>query len=417
MCQLTKNKLILACPVEDNASNYEVWLASWFKNNFGSVPQWLSDHVGNGLPSLNEVISLIDETNYHYSFIPNEGIYEHYAAVVLDHMFPFLQNDLKHHLVRSPQTSLISGSDWDKAYSYIFCVNINHTRQTVTKSLYPVKDMGPSSMPFGLYSFYHSGVKPIEQNNYINILCGSDGELDQPSGIIKDIPKNTPRLCNKRWSELSGIYKIWVDQDLPPVIGLSHYRRILLPSQVNEHNLITNSRTKFLENASQLDTSIIRNKCLTESIIYAPIPVNLGCSIYKQYCMAHNENDFATMIDILTKRRPEFLGYIPSLFHDSEMHCWNIVTLKLEWFNDLCELWFSILIEFESLSPMQHRGAYQARDISFLAERLCHLWLVSSTDRLGANIVQAPVLFHGNIGSSGFCNSKYEDIDLNADSE
>jgi len=417
MLHLAKRALILACPIADNASTYEDWLASWFLFNTGFVPNWLLEHVENGLPSLNDVISMIHETELAYSFFPNEGIYQHYAAVLLDHSsFPFISSDLRHHLSRSPHTSLISGSDWDKAYSYIFSIEKGQVRKPIIRMDFPGKASDQSARSVGLYSFHHPGVKPIQHAHFINILCGSDEVSRESSGMSDDVPKVVNRLFNKRWSELSGIYKLWVDQaqdqDLPQVVCLSHYRRILLPSTQSDHHLLTNSHAMFYQYASLLDVAELTRRCLDEAVVFAPIPVELGCPIYNHYALCHNERDLSTMIDILVEKRPEFLEYIPSLTSDTRMYAWNMIALRLEWFNDLCDLWFSVLLEFESRMPKLHYCSYQVRDISFLAERICHLWLVSSRDRLAANVVETPIIFHGSLGSSGFGGSRYVDVDL-----
>jgi len=406
MCAITKKKVIIACPIKNNAERCEAWLAEWYIRSYGRIPSWLNEHLENGLPSLEEIIDILDKNQLHYCLSPNEGLEQHYAAILLDQIFPFNQQLLEHSRKRAPYESPVRGSEWDLNYSYIFEIHKDPrqeriaTPKRVHRASTATRSESRPAREFHTYSFFHNKPAPVT-NNITHVQCGrGNNALGQVEiSTLCDIPLNAERLDNRRWSELSGIYKIWLDESLPQVIGLSHYRRFLLPHLAGRDHITTGDPQELSNLLSSSEYNLAIRECATQNVIYIPKPLELGKSIYWQYSHLCNEDDLCIMLQIASEMHPECRKAIPNIFATSKLHAWNISIMPRETFTALHEFIFGILLRFEKIRPKIHANHYQARDISFLAERLSHLWYLSVAPTHAEAIVECPIVFYsGDLG-------------------
>src|SRR5262249_31681485 len=129
-----------------------------------------------------------------------------------------------------------------------------------------------------------------------------------------------------------------------------------------------------------------------ENVVICPRRVNLGMTVWDQYCESHNTEDFCWIISIISSKYPFLRPYISEQLNSVSMYSYNMFITNWELFDQICSLWFDILQEFELHKPRVSISSYQARDISFLAERIFDIWLryrVAS----GTRVIEVPIFF------------------------
>ena len=409
ICRIARKRVIISCPIKDFAAPLEKWLASWYSEKSRNIPWWLREHLSNGLPSLQETIAAISETGHQFNITPNEGALQHYASIFLDELFPFTSSLTQHTMHRAPSDSAIKGSEWDIHYSYIFEINtkkellvIPLTIKTLVNNKTKEVEDGEPAKDLHLYSFFHNEYYTGSNPRITNIKCGANNTKESLRHK-DDKPTNTPRLDNSRWSELSGIYKIWADTSASDIIGLAHYRRFLLPQLAGTHHIRTGSIKEFNKLIDSININEVIENCQSKGYIYIPKALDLRETIHKQYARLCNEYDLLLALEITTKMHPDYQDEVAGIFKETSLHPWNILIATKEDFRELFTFVFSILKEFEKRRPCKHENNYQARDISFLAERLCHIWFQHTKRFEGKRLIECPIIFFDN-------NKQVEDI-------
>ena len=396
MLAIARKKLIISCPIRDDAERCEVWLADWYVRSGGRVPWWLKEHLVNGLPCLSDMIETISRFGCQFSFFPNEGLLQHYGSILLDSLFPFTGELVEYSRTRNPVGSPLVRSEWDLSYSYIFGISKKDHKSSFLVSPASPPCVAKKEASVRIYSFFHRKPAPLCFPGLTQVACGLRAEFSPDSGedFMDDLPASSPRLDNRRWSELSGIYRLWKEQELPSVVGLSHYRRFLLPHLAGGEHVSTKDLNAFKRYIDQIDLSFVFRRCNIDRVIYVPKPLSFDVSIYKQYVNCCNEVDLATALEITIELYPEVLPFVPCFLRSKNLYAWNICILRKEYFNELYGFVFNILLAFEKARPGLHYLPYQARDISFLAERLCHLWFEFARATKPVQLVECPIVFY-----------------------
>jgi hypothetical protein len=123
-----------------------------------------------------------------------------------------------------------------------------------------------------------------------------------------------------------------------------------------------------------------------------PKPEILDRTIFDHYHASHKINDLCLVHKILQEHFPELSDSIPIIFNSSELYANNMFITSCENFNEICQIWFKVLTIFESLVLNEIQNRYQARDISFLAERIFTIWIHYKKNQ-GKSLVHIP-FFH-----------------------
>ena len=201
-------------------------------------------------------------------------------------------------------------------------------------------------------------------------------------------------MQNRRWSELSAIYKIWQEGPKSDVVGFCHYRRYFNfsnPSYSNPTNGI--DRATLIE----LGRDLIDNQqldCINDSSCITTKEIEVGNNVFEQYAECHNVSDYLDMFKIVAINNPYLTKYMAQHFSRSTMYAWNMFILSWNNFDELCRLWFGVLGTFATLVDWPRRDHYQDRDVSFLAERLFDAWIRSKQDE-NITVNEIPVFFVG----------------------
>ena len=382
LIRTARSKVIISCACGSTAEEGERQLADLFRRTDVPVWPWLAEHLQNGLPSVASIFSELAKTGLAFEITGNESMNQHYGGILLDHYFPFSHGLNGKQESKTPFVPPMGDVEWDSYYSFLFTIHIG------TKERPRIRLDGTDN-DARIYAVYHEAW-PTEHLGRVTPLYAGGAANSAPPGALTDILHNEPRLPNGRWSELSAVYKIWKEGPYSDIVGFCHYRRLF-----NFSACRSTARETFLS-ANELDTykcayfdKHIVEQVRENTIICAP-PMRLSETIWEQYDLVHNIQDYCRILSSISWRYPDLMSFAVEQFHSNEIYANNLLVANWRHFHELCTLWFDLLKEFERQVPADRANAYQNRDISFLSERVFDLW-VRHKRATGTMIIEMPI--------------------------
>jgi SAM-dependent methyltransferase len=395
LLRVARKKVILSCPCHVWAKAGEVELKQMFQNFGAEVPGWLREHLDFGLPMVQEILAPIIAAGCAFEVTGNETILQHYAGIALDWFFPMAQG--VNHRVQSKSTLQppVYGNEWDLYYSFMFTLNKRdgYFRARQQAQCGP----GPMTREQAVYAVYHKEY-PTSHLGRITPIYAGELALDYADRGLTDICVETERLPNRRWSELSAIYKVWMEGPTTGVVGFCHYRRFFdFTQNCAPVGRETNVTVAELAHYRLYDADVVASVADGSKIIVAK-PHDTTKSIFEHYCELHNTNDYLELINYCSAVKNPLLPYFIEHFSDHFLFANNMFVVSWDFFSELCGFWFEILVAVVGRIPERDARAYQRRDVAFLSERVFDAW-VRYRKQLGSEVIEVPILFVG--GESG----------------
>jgi hypothetical protein len=389
MLRVAGKRLILSCPIRQHGEVGEAQLAAWFDARHGGRPDWLAEHLANGLPGLDELVDVFAGCGYAFELYGNEGMLQHYGGLLLEHEFPLSQQLLAFHDRKTIFEPPLGNSDWDLYYSYAF--SVDKLRPIHPPPAEPVLAV-PLPDGMAIYAACHDNSLVGDFGRVIPLLTGPAAEEAAP-GSLTDILNDGNCLLNSRWSELSGIYRIWRDGPQMAVVGFSHYRRLFdFSGEAVSGYQRTISRTELEARKAHLFDESLVARCRS-NVVILPRPFQLINTPWNQYSYDHNASDLCLIVSLISERAPDLLPYLGNLMTGRSLYAFNMFIMNWQLFDDLCQTWFDILFEFERRTPPHRANAYQNRDISFLSERIFDAWIRYAKDRYRLDLIELPIFY------------------------
>jgi hypothetical protein len=392
MLRIAKKKVLLSFPCGEVAMWGDENYANQLKNYGLPLPSWLEEHIENRLPKIVDITSIINESGYQFGLIGNEGMMQHYGGIVLDQFFGSSRQLLDIHSSKIKNQAPIIDSEWDLYYSFL--ININVNSKTNKKNVFETKqaNWNAEKGSISIYATYHA---PIPLNHFGDIkplAVGNAAKNSEFNKHLTDELKDDNCLNNARWSELSGIYKVWKEIKPTEYIGFCHYRRVL--DLRCEEAAIDRFKRIALDALPEGATKISENlrSTLSTNTIYLPPPEKLDRTIFEQYHFYHKINDLCLVLDLIKERFPFLSDSCQKVFESDLLFSNNIFITSWGNFDEICNIWFTILSDFEKLIANDTDNRYQQRDISFLAERIFTIWIHYKKNQ-GVNLEYIPY-FH-----------------------
>lgn len=361
--------------------------------NTAGMPAWLEEESRLDLPSLADVMDEVLGLGLPFDFFGDETMLLHYADLLLRKEFGATQHLLHRQIFKSPGEPALSGSSWDIFHSYAFCIHKDRTPCAGALETPAPVHTRPPEASMSVYACCHDAAD-IEDFGDVKVLKVGPAAGDASPLDLNDILSDGTRLLNSRWSELSGIYRIWVNGPGSDVVGFCHYRRFFDFSGREPAPAITTIHRRDLKTVSAhfIDASIA-DLCLTENQVIVPPEFVFEHSAFHQYADIHTADDLCLIVSLISTRHPQLLPYARHLFSGRSLFPCNMFIMRWSLFEELCPVWFGILREFEALVPPGRATSYQNRDISFLSERLFDVWIRYAVDHLGVKLRRQPIYF------------------------
>ena len=209
-------------------------------------------------------------------------------------------------------------------------------------------------------------------------------ELYQPIQIgtgvtflsIRDNTGDNIAEWNKAYCEMTGVYWIWKNTDLPDYVGICQYRR----------------RLPF-KDAAEVE------KIFKSSDVIAAEPLKMGKTPYEQYSHCHNVADMETAEEVIKQKFPEYAnGFDAYIKKGNTLFYSNGFVMRRQDFLDYCDFFFGFAQEFrkrrgwdtleQEMSDIEGemirgeraktRGlGYQSEVFGFMSERMLTLFLLT----------------------------------------
>lgn len=236
---------------------------------------------------------------------------------------------------------------------------------------------------------YKNGEQYPDLPGYIHILSGKETYPDE-SDITGDNSGENISNKNIYYSELTGIYWIYKNQS-SDIVGTCHYRRFftakgepliyklkrmlyfLAGMNMGRYGLIYTSNQTFW--SDRIITCDEAKLFLEEFDAILPLKRKLRQSVERHYNKYHDSSDLQLLKNIIIEKTPEYLSSFNFILGQKRLYANNMMVLKRERFEALCNWLFTIMFEFEKKVDLKNYSDYQQRIFGFLSERLITTWI------------------------------------------
>ncbi len=209
-------------------------------------------------------------------------------------------------------------------------------------------------------------------SGYQPILLGT-GNASVPAGMLSDAEGDSIAGKNPYYCEMTGLYWIWKNLELPEIVGFCHYRRYFA-----FHPGCDGSSWETLEQAISLEG--VEGALGTADAIL-PRPIRVG-TVEEQYATNNRREDMEIVKDILRAQHPECVPAMEAVLGGQKLYTGNMMVVRRELFHDYMEWLFPILFQAEERISIPYEDPYQRRVLGFLSERLLNIYLVYRELRL-----------------------------------
>lgn len=190
------------------------------------------------------------------------------------------------------------------------------------------------------------GVGMYGINNKENMLSDCTGD---------NISKKNPNYC-----ELTAIYWLWKNYDLPKYIGICHYRRFFvdgITSKIFE--------TKKIERIMEDYDAILPKKVKEKPDVWS----------YFANSISGKENDLIILENLIKNEYNDYFQAFENVMHSQSASFCNMAVMKKDDFNKYCKWLFELLKKYESLVDLKGYSKQEQRIYGFMSEFLLNVWM------------------------------------------
>lgn len=249
----------------------------------------------------------------------------------------------------------------------------------------------------------HLGRALVKEDSKDGKISEEDYQWMLNNMIGDDTGENISNL-NRKFCELTALYWAWKNYDKidnPDYIGFCHYRRFLDFSENIDYNHIKNGivykdridtndilpyNKKFVDNISEYD--IVHGDLINHNLSVKEQFVELETPQFGLRAYIFNE-----VLDYLKDIYPTYSDAIKE-YTSSKKHYWyNCFIMKKEYFEEYCEMLFSVLLHFDKKIDYDLLTINGQRILAYISERLLGIFITKNKD---ANILYRPIAFFSN---------------------
>lgn len=207
-----------------------------------------------------------------------------------------------------------------------------------------------------VYIMAHKKFDVPENEIYKPMQVGS--ALHDKIGYIRDDSGDNISEKNPNYSELTGLYWMWKNDNYSDVMGLCHYRRYFLDG-----------------NGEMLGAELISNILSAYDVITSDCLVDKEETIRENYIDCHHEQDLILTEAAIEKLYPEYLADYDAVMEGHELYFGNLMIAGSGIVKSYAKWLFDILFEVEKHIDISTYDDYDKRVYGFIAERLLMVWL------------------------------------------
>ena len=195
---------------------------------------------------------------------------------------------------------------------------------------------------------------------YIPIKVGTNNN-EKMKLYISDNTGDNISSKNSNYCELTAIYWLWKNYDLPKYIGICHYRRFfvkgIFSKILNENDI---------------------NKMMTKNDVILPYPNKALPNVWEYFVHSkscNNENELKVLKEIIKNKYPDYYEDFNIVMTDNKLSYCNMAIMKKKDFVDYCSWLFDILFEYEKKIDISTFNDEEKRIFGYVSEFLLNVWI------------------------------------------
>lgn len=396
LIRVARKRVIISGPAGAFAQWGDAAYADFVAQLGGAVPSWLAEHQRYGIPSLGDLLEILSACGYVFTVHVNEGVIQHYSAVVADNC-PFMSRFRDLHDQKFPLEQPLGRATGDVPYSYLLTIDMLSAPTDVTAqgTRAPGNAAMPSDRVTEMFAVGHRLDRMPEVPGIRRILAGAACESPPAwSDLLRDDTGESISHRNSDLSEMTAIYWVWKNVTGLDAVGFCHYRRYF---DFRNGTLSTARETRlrtprdFAENRFAFAPQSGVANALDEGAIIVARPLEEGIENTEQYMSAHAPDDYLSMVNYVFAHHPRLAQQLIAHVRDKRFYGNNMFIMRWSDFEGLCQFWFDCLLNLDLHITSKPLG-YQRRALAFLSERLFDVYVRWLRDS-GRRIVQYPLFF------------------------
>lgn len=195
--------------------------------------------------------------------------------------------------------------------------------------------------------------------NYKIIGVGKYGKENSKTILCDSIGENIANK-NANYCELTAIYWLWKNYDLPDYIGICHYRRFFV-NGIKSKIYSTNK----LEEIMQKYDVILPYKVKEKPDVWG----------YFANSISGREKDLLSLEELIRKDYPDYYDYFEKVMHSRSASFCNMMVMKKADFNNYCSWLFELLEKYEKMVDLEDYTKQEQRIYGFMSEFLLNVWI------------------------------------------
>lgn len=196
-------------------------------------------------------------------------------------------------------------------------------------------------------------------NNYKIIGVGDYGKKNANT-ILSDSTGDNIAQKNPNYCELTAIYWLWKNYNLPKYVGICHYRRYFVEGFFSKICL-----TDKIEKVMQDYDVILPHKVKENPDVWQ----------YFANSISGREKDLISLEKLIRESYPEYIDSFEKTMHSKAISFCNMSIMCKEDFCNYCSWLFELLEKYEKLVDLTDYTKQEQRIYGFMSEFLLNVWV------------------------------------------
>lgn len=200
-----------------------------------------------------------------------------------------------------------------------------------------------------------------------NIIGVGKYGIENVPHILNDAVGDNISKKNSNYCELTAIYWLWKNYELPDYIGICHYRRYFVEGFFSKIYKI-----EKIEKIMKKYDTILPHKVKKEPDVWGYF-----CNSISGY-----EKDLISLEKLIKEEYKDYYASFETVMHSESCSYCNMAVMKRENFCDYCSWLFEVLENYEKYVDLTGYTKQQQRIYGFMSEFLLNVWLLKNDKKI-----------------------------------
>lgn len=327
MARVSRGRVLVGGPLGAFAAWGDARYHDFLCQRGQAVPRWLAEHLSRGIPSVAEILHILDDLALDYRIHVNETLIQHYAGVLADEV-PFLAQVNATFRNKRPDISPLGADERDVPYSYLVDIR---ARKSVPAAPANPSPAAPLGAPRSVSIYFPAQLRhPSMQSiaHHIPFPAASAAPIGLAAG-----------------GTLAAIHAVWRKEHCGSHVGFCH------PNRFFDFSSPTGGRrTTLLANDADLRrhlpsiTAIEQySDALAGNTVLVAMTEPARPTVAERYMHDHFAGHYLAAINLLLEDCPHLRPYIRQQFSDDRLFGGSMFICRVDFFHQLCHWLFPLL--------------------------------------------------------------------------